>query len=195
MAGDKMPDALIVNCTAARIEQAWWAVHPLQRVVAGVAMATSLVVATRVGHDDAQRAGIAMCGVLLSLAALVDVHEARLPNRVLALAALAAFVWPIERFDPQGMARTAGGLLLAGAAFGAVRITRGLGMGDVKMAAVVGASAGGLSLRAPLVAVGVASFAAASYGIARRRRRVVLGPALWLGWALAILGTSTGWWR
>ena len=90
--------------------------------------------------------------------------------------------------------RSVVGALLAGSVVALVAVSRGVGMGDVKMAGVVGASVGGLDWRAPLVAVAIAAALAAAYGAATRQQRVAFGPALWLGWMSVLIGFSTGWW-
>ena len=84
-------------------------------------------------------------------------------------------------------------MLLGGGLMLLVRLTRGVGMGDVKMAAVVGASAGAVALMAAPVALAVASFAGATFGVITRRQRLPLGPALWLGWAVALGACAAGW--
>ena len=74
-----------------------------------------------------------------------------------------------------------------------VRLARGVGMGDVKMAGVVGASVGPIALFAAPVAVAVAALVAGTYGLVAGRRRLPLGPALWLGWAVSLAAAATGW--
>jgi hypothetical protein len=77
----------------------------------------------------------------------------------------------------------AGGLMLM------VRLSRGVGMGDVKMAGVVGASVGagtGALVAAPM-AIALAALSAAVYGLTANRRRLALGPSLWFGWAVALV--------
>ena len=87
-----------------------------------------------------------------------------------------------------GMAVAAGLMLL-------VRLARGVGMGDVKMASVVGASVGAVTngLLAAPIAIAVAALAAATYGLMARRQRLAMGPSLWLGWASAFAFVSIGW--
>ena len=87
----------------------------------------------------------------------------------------------------------AAGMVIAGALMLSVRLARGVGMGDVKMAAVVGASVGASTttvLAAP-IAIAIAAFIAATYGFRANRRRLPLGPSLWLGWAAALV--ASGW--
>lgn len=184
--------------TSERIASAWHHSQPLTRHAAVAACATS--VALVLSMRSAVVAGTtAVVGLLLAAAALVDSHERRLPNRLLALAlafAIGGAVLSMEIVVVQtalvGMA-VAGGLMLL------VRLTRGVGIGDVKMAAAIGAStgAGTNTLLAAPIAIAMAAFAAATYGFITNRRRVALGPALWFGWASALaLNTtlaSSGW--
>ena len=137
----------------------------------------------------------ATVGVLLAAAAFVDSHERRIPNRLLAAALVVALAGAamtinliIVRNSLLGMG-VAVGLMLV------VRLTRGVGMGDVKMAGVVGASAGANTngLVAAPVAIGVGAFAAAIYGVVAHRQRIALGPSLWVGWVSVFALVSIGW--
>ncbi len=62
-----------------------------------------------------------------------------------------------------------------------VLLTRGIGMGDVKMAAVVGGVAGIVHPLAAAGAVFAMALGSGFYGIVTRRSRVALGPWLWGG--------------
>jgi prepilin signal peptidase PulO-like enzyme (type II secretory pathway) len=67
-----------------------------------------------------------------------------------------------------------------------VRLQRGLGMGDVKLAVVLGGAAG---LVHPLLAAATvfgAALGAGLYGVLRQRTRLALGPWLWGAWALSL---------
>ena len=68
-----------------------------------------------------------------------------------------------------------------------------LGLGDVKLAAVVGASCGTSALAAAPLAIAVAAIAAAATGLLTRRTRLPLGPSLWAGWAVATAAAGAGW--
>jgi hypothetical protein len=61
------------------------------------------------------------------------------------------------------------------------------------MAAVVGTSAGAVSPVAAPIAIAVAALAGSAYGLLARRRRIAMGPALWLGWAVALGAATAGW--
>ncbi len=135
----------------------------------------------------------AAVGVLLATAALVDVYERRLPNRLLATAVAFALGGALLSINGTDVLDALLGIAVAGGLMLCVRLTRGVGMGDVKMAAVVGASAAAStsSLIAPATAIAIAALAAASYGFIANRQRVPLGPFLWLGWAATL--TASGW--
>jgi len=190
---DGMPNALTVGGTAARVQRAWQETTFSVRIATTVAIAGSGTVC--VGLPFAGSKGWwGVCGVLLALASLVDVCERRLPNPLLAFACAASLVPICLRADPAmaGRALLGGGLALG--ILAVVHVARGVGMGDVKMAGVVGVSVGCLAWTAALVAVACAATAGALYGLLWRRRRAAFGPALWFGWMSALIGLSTGWW-
>ena len=183
--------------TTVRVTRAWAAGTGTTRRAAMAACATSWLLALGLEAPPAIRVGIAVAGCLMAGAALVDVHELRLPNSMVAAAAAvsltasaaAGWVWLLRSI--AGMV-VAGGLLLA------VRLQRGVGMGDVKLAGVVGAGVGALELSLAPLAVAVAALVAGCFGIATGRRRLPLGPSLWLGWAVALVlarwGGGMRWW-
>jgi len=195
---DGMPNALTVIGTAARIEQAWGEVTTSVRNLARLAFGASLVLPGCLALRQPSVAWVAscwgVCGVLLALAAVVDVHERRVPNGLLTAATLTSLLPMCLRADAGMSVRAMIGGGLAGVLLMVVRVTRGVGIGDVKMAAVVGLDVGGLGWRLALVAVATAAGAGALYGAARRRQQVAFGPALWFGWMFALVGLSTGWW-
>jgi leader peptidase (prepilin peptidase) / N-methyltransferase len=195
---DGMPNALTVNGTAARIERAWCEVAPTVRILVRMAVGGSALVAVLLASTSPSLGAAAacwgVCGALLAVAALVDVRERRLPNGVLAEALLTSLLPMCLRLD---VAMSCRALLGGGIAMGLmllVRVARGIGMGDVKMAGVVGVSAGCFGWRVALLAIAAAAAAGAGYGAARHRRSIAFGPALWFGWMSALVGTSTGWW-
>ena len=129
----------------------------------------------------------AAVGVVLALAALVDVHEHRLPNQLLATASLFVLGGVVLSRDALLLRNSLVGMTFGGGLMLLVRLSRGVGMGDVKMACIVGASAGAATstlLVAP-IAIAIAAFSAAVFGLLAKRRRLALGPSLWLGWAAA----------
>jgi leader peptidase (prepilin peptidase)/N-methyltransferase len=190
---DGMPNALTVGDTAARVREAWHETTFSVRIVTSVAIAGSGTVCVGLPVTGS-KGWWGVCGVLLALAALVDVRERRLPNPLLGLACAASLAPIYLSADPAmaGRALLGGGLALA--LLTVVHVARGVGMGDVKMAGVIGVSVGCLAWTAALVAVACAALAGAIFGLLWRRRSVAFGPALWFGWMSALIGLSTGWW-
>jgi prepilin signal peptidase PulO-like enzyme (type II secretory pathway) len=180
--------------TASRLDDAWHSTDDVVRRAGVAAGATSCLVAMLTPVDGVVRLSCALVGVVLAAAALVDVHERRLPNRLLALGAVIALAGPVLTGDPRMLVRGLVGGMIAGISMLIVRLARGVGMGDVKAAAVLGVSVGTVNLVAAPLAIATAAFAAATYGLLAHRQRIPLGPSLWFGWAAALLVTSLGWW-
>lgn len=198
-AGSRRRCRVPVRSTPDRVAIAWRHSQPLTRHSMVAACATSVALVLPMQSPSVVAGTTATVGVLLAAAALVDVHERRLPNRLLALALLAAVGGAVLSTDVAIVRAALVGMVLAGALLLLAHLSRGVGMGDVKMAAVVGAStcAGTGKLLSAPVAIAMAAFAAAGYGFIANRRRVALGPALWFGWAsaltLATVLNSSGW--
>jgi leader peptidase (prepilin peptidase)/N-methyltransferase len=182
-----------VVTTAERVERAWAGAHPVSRRAVVAACVTAPALGTAAPGGLAVGLGVAATGQLLALAALVDVHEHKLPNRLLTTALLATAVAVAAASDPSVALAGLVGLFAAGVPMLLVRLSRGIGMGDVKMAAVVGASTGTVSLVAAPTAIAVAALAGSAYGLLARRRRIAMGPALWVGWAVALGAATAGW--
>lgn len=161
-------------------------------VEAGTAVLFAVVVAVR--HDDAADLvlGLVLVAFLVPLV-LIDLDVRLLPNAITLPAAIVAVV--LGAFlDPSGEVER----LLAGAAAGgffllaALAYPRGMGIGDVKLAAVLGLFLGRAVAAALLVAlvagvlVGVAIIArkGAAEG---RKTAVAFGPFLALGGLVAVL--------
>ncbi|MDP2291257.1 MAG: prepilin peptidase [Actinomycetota bacterium] len=178
--------------TTDRVVTAWRHAHHVTRRALVAAVATSIAIGATVPVPLVARVAIGFVGTLLATATLVDVHERRLPNRLLAAALAVSSIGWLATPDPMAIVRAVVGLLVGGSLLLIVHVARGVGLGDVKMAAVVGASAGGVSLLAPPVAIAVAATAGATYGLLSRRSQIAFGPALWFGWAIAFAVTSGG---
>jgi len=179
--------------TTDRVVAAWADAHPVTRRAVAAACVTSAALGSAVSAPTTVRWSIAVVGVVLAVAAMVDVQEHKLPNRLLLGALTSVTVGVLATSNVTLAVSVVLGMLLAGGLMLLVRLTRGVGMGDVKMAAVVGASVGAVELMAAPIAVAVAAFAAASFGVITRRQRLPLGPALWLGWAVALGACAAGW--
>ena len=179
--------------TPDRVSAAWGAVGATTRRAVLAACATSIALSTAVPAPGAVRVSVSVVGALLAVAALVDLREYKLPNALLLAALAAVAVGVLAAWSVVLAASAAAGLLLGGGLMLIVYLIRGVGMGDVKMAGVVGASVGAVELKAVPVSIALAAFAAAAYGLATRRQRMAIGPALWLGWAIAVAACAAGW--
>jgi leader peptidase (prepilin peptidase) / N-methyltransferase len=147
-----------------------------------------------VHHDDATRLvlGLVLVTLLVPMA-LIDLDTRRIPNQLTGAGALLALGLGLA-LDPGGQPER----LLAGAAAGgffllaALAHPKGMGMGDVKLAGVLGLFLGAAVAPALLVAL-VAGVAVGGVIIARvgaaagRRTKVPFGPFLALGGVVAVL--------
>jgi leader peptidase (prepilin peptidase) / N-methyltransferase len=181
------------STTAERISDAWMHATRSTRRAAVLSVLTSVVFGAMTPATLAVRCAVAGTGVVTAVASLVDVHARRLPNR-LVLLALCCTVAPLLIGAPSDVARVSVGVLVAGGLLLGVRLRRGVGMGDVKLGAVIGGNVALISLPAAPVAVAVAAATAACAGVVLRRSSLPLGPALWFGWAVAIVTAGAGWW-
>jgi leader peptidase (prepilin peptidase)/N-methyltransferase len=129
-------------------------------------------------------------GLLLGAAAAIDLVEHRLPNVLLAMAVLVALG---NVHDPASAGRAGIGALVAGMPMLFVRLARGVGMGDVKAAVVIGVQLGASSWTTPALAIACAALLASVAGVVARRQRLALGPWLWVGWCAAQAATEMGW--
>jgi leader peptidase (prepilin peptidase) / N-methyltransferase len=156
------------------------------------ALTAALCVGAVLAHRSA--AGIALSVILILLvvpAALIDLEYRIIPNRITALGALLALAVGLG-LDPAGeperliAGATAGGLLL----IAALAYPGGMGMGDVKLVAVMGLFLGRAVAPAILIALlaGVLLGAAiiAREGASKARKTAVpFGPFLALGAVIA----------
>jgi leader peptidase (prepilin peptidase)/N-methyltransferase len=165
-----------------RDARTWWA-GPL---------AVVLAVATFVhlGHD-ADAAAYACAQVVLVVLAATDVAQRRLPNAITITTAVAALALRAA-FERSHLAEAAATGAVAFAVFLALALAArgGLGMGDVKLAGMLGfllgwpAVAGALTLG--VVAGGLAGLALIVASRATLRSSIAYGPYLALGGAIAI---------
>jgi leader peptidase (prepilin peptidase) / N-methyltransferase len=172
------------------VELSGWSQVVRMRWVAPLAAVLAAATFLRLGHG-ADAAAWAVVQVVLVALAAHDLATRRLPNAItvsgslLVLALRAAFV-------PHELART----VLAGALAFLVFLTlalafRGaLGMGDVKLAGLIGCLLGGTVI--PALAIGVAAGGVASAALlltsrATRHSAIAYGPYLAFGAAVAIL--------
>jgi leader peptidase (prepilin peptidase)/N-methyltransferase len=163
--------------------------YPAVEALTG-ALAVAVVLWKHSAHDLVL--GLVLVGVLVPVA-LIDLEHRIIPNRITLPAALAAIGVGLAT-RPAGVTAQ----LIAGAAAGgflllfALIYPRGMGMGDVKLAAVLGLFLG----RSVPVALLVAVFAGTTFGVAimaragvttSRKTAVPFGPFLALGGTVALL--------
>lgn len=161
-------------------------------VCAGAIVAIILLVAVAGGVVPAA-AGLAI--VTLVPAALVDVHERRLPDVWVASAA-AVFVvatmagWIVGDTPPTGDA-VLGALVVAGPILALHLLSpASMGFGDVKASIVIGLAVGSVDWQLALVALTLAAGTAGVVGIVARVRTIPFGPFLVLGAWIALLGAD-----
>jgi leader peptidase (prepilin peptidase)/N-methyltransferase len=157
------------------------------------ASTAALCVGAVLTHESAS--GIAMSIVVILLvipAALIDLEHRIIPNRLTALGAVLALLFGLA-LDPGGeperllAAAAAGGFLL----LAALAYPGGMGMGDVKLAAVLGLLLGRTVAPAILIAL-VSGVLAGVVVIARKGQRegrktaVPFGPFLALGGLVSV---------
>ena len=128
----------------------------------------------------------------LAAVTLTDLERQIIPNKILIVAALLAVVIAAAT-DPGSLperaiaAAAAGGLLLAAA----LAYPRGMGLGDVKLAATMGLFLGRAVAPALLVALLVGSLVGllliARHGAEARKRAIPFGPFLALGGVIGLL--------
>jgi prepilin signal peptidase PulO-like enzyme (type II secretory pathway) len=127
---------------------------------------------------------ISLVGVLAGAAAVVDVHERRLPNRLLSLSLLVVAVAAVLD-GAWTTVDVAISLCMAALPLWVVRYGKGLALGDVKFAAVLGAATGLVHPFAGVLVVWVAALAGGVFALRTGRRRLAFGPWLWAGYLTA----------
>jgi leader peptidase (prepilin peptidase) / N-methyltransferase len=162
--------------------------------LAELAMAALFALTTLVlGTDDLGELalGLSFCAVLV-IVTLTDLERGVIPNVVL-LAGAAVGLGIVAATDPGSFAQRgiaavgAGGFLLVFA----LAYPRGMGMGDVKLAAVMGLFLGRAVVPALVVAVLAGALVGlvllAAHGSEARKRAVPFGPFLALGGVVGLL--------
>jgi leader peptidase (prepilin peptidase)/N-methyltransferase len=164
--------------------------YPLAELAMAVLFALTVVV---LGTDDVGELalGLSFCALLVTIT-LTDLERRIIPNKVLIAGAvigvaIAAVSDPSSLPERGFAALGAGGFLL----LAALAYPRGMGMGDVKLAAVMGIYLG--SAVAPALAVAIAAGAVVGLGLmlrhgtAARKQAVPFGPFLALGGVVGLL--------
>jgi leader peptidase (prepilin peptidase)/N-methyltransferase len=156
-------------------------------------LTAALCVGAVIAHHSAASIALSVALVLLVVpAALIDLEHRIIPNRITALGAVVALALGLA-FDPGGeparliAAASAGGFLL----IDVLAYPSGMGMGDVKLAAVMGLFLGSAVAPALLIAllsgVLVGALVIARKGVSEGRKTAVpFGPFLALGALIAV---------
>lgn len=92
----------------------------------------------------------------VSIAAVTDLRSRRIPNWLVGSSLLGAFATAVVTHGVGGLGRSAAAAALGGAILGVLYLLGGMGMGDVKLCAAVGAWIGIMQLMMALVVTGVA---------------------------------------
>lgn len=165
---------------------AWARAHPLGSLAAAALAMTVLV---RYGFSSAGQI-VAVASAVLVVLSLIDIESRRLPNRIVLPAAalvLAARLLTAPEHSAAwiGAALGAAGFLLAFA----LAFPGGLGMGDVKLALLLGAMLG--SAIVPAAVLGTLAGAAAAVLLLVRDGRSALGRTIAFGPFLAFGAIAT----
>jgi leader peptidase (prepilin peptidase) / N-methyltransferase len=163
--------------------------YPLTELTLGLLYAATVVVL----WDDSGEVALGLVFVTTLLAVtLTDLERRIIPNRILAVAAVlgiatAAVTDPGSLPERAIAAAAAGGLLFVAA----LAYPRGMGLGDVKLAAMMGLFLGrdvGPAILVALLTGSVVGLAMiARHGAAARKRAIPFGPFLALGGVVGVL--------
>ena len=132
-----------------------------------------------------------MLCILLVTVTLTDLERRVIPNLVLVIGAIAGVAISAAT-DPGSLAERAAAAALAGGALLGIALAypRGMGMGDVKLAAVLGIYLGRAVAPAMLIAFAAGGvyglWLMARHGGEARRRAIPFGPFLALGGVIGL---------
>jgi leader peptidase (prepilin peptidase)/N-methyltransferase len=157
-----------------------------------VALGTAYVATVLVFEGEPAKIALGLVFLtMLAAVTLTDLERRVIPNVVLAAGAVAGIgivlaAYPDSLLEHALATAAAGGLLLVIA----VAYPRGMGMGDVKLAAVMGLYLGRAVAPALLFAFAVGALVGVGmmlrHGVAARKRAIPFGPFLALGGAVAL---------
>jgi len=182
-----------------RVGRAWTLVGVAGRRAAVAAVVALVAAGAWVATALPFAVASTLCLVLLVPAAVVDAVEHRLPNALVAVAAIPVVVAAAISALGQGQAASGalGGAALVGGPLLLAHLVSpdGMGFGDVKAGVVVGAGVGLLGVPSAVLALLLALITAAAWALARHHKSVPLGPGLVVGALGAIVATGAvaGW--
>jgi leader peptidase (prepilin peptidase) / N-methyltransferase len=174
-----------------RFGASWSLLGPRGRVVAiGAAVAGAAAAGSWLA-DTANAVATGLSMLVLTAAALVDAVEHRLPNALVGAAAVPvilalAIAWVTGSTDVVW-----GGLVGAALVGGPLLVAHlispvGMGFGDVKAGAVLGAALGLINAQIAVLALMLGLLGSAVWALSGRRRSVALGPGLVGGAVVAL---------
>lgn len=176
------------GATRRRVHLAWNGAPAATRlaVLAGFAMQLAVAGALLVTASTRPFAALALAlaAPLFAAAALVDTVEQCIPNRLVGAASIVVVLAAAAAGSATTIA-VALGAVLAAAPMSAVVLGRGVGMGDLKLAAALGAAGGFVHPGVGLGGVFVAALCSAAFARSRGIARLALAPWLWGGWLVA----------
>jgi len=161
------------------------------------ALALAPIVVAIAWIDETWRAlGVSATFIAISLAAMVDVRQRRLPDVLTVPGALVSIATVVPVTAAEGTAvgvDVATSVALGAAAFAGPLLVlhlvspAGMGFGDVKAGVALGTAIGLIDTASSLVGLFVGSLIAASAGLVTRQRHVPFGPSLVIGAAVALV--------
>jgi leader peptidase (prepilin peptidase)/N-methyltransferase len=166
-----------------RVAAAWRAVGLPGRLLTILGASACAVIATASIGESAVVVASGLSLLVLVGAALVDAVERRLPNALVLAAALPVIAALIATGSAElGRSAAAGAALVAGPLLVTHLITpSGMGFGDVKAGAVLGAAMGLVDVELAVLTLVFGLGASAAWGLATRARSIALGPGLVAG--------------
>jgi leader peptidase (prepilin peptidase)/N-methyltransferase len=175
-----------------RFGAAWCAVgrrgHVLSAATAGAAGTAAAVWIPQTAAAVAT--GLSLC--VLVAAALVDAVERRLPNALVGAAAVPV-VLALAIAWVSGTTEVVSGALLGAALLGGPLLVThlvspaGMGFGDVKAGAVLGAALGLINAQIAVLGLMLGLLGSAVWALAGRRRSIAFGPGLVGGAVVALI--------
>lgn len=162
-----------------------------------VVPAIAIVALVAIAAIDPTLGPAALTVVILVPAAIVDLHERRIPDRMVFAALfvlLASAAVASTTGAAVGVRGLAAGAVLMGGPILALHLVSpaAMGFGDVKASIVLGAGLGTVDWRLGLLAVSVAAAAGALVGLGRRVQTIAFGPFLVFGSFVALAAAASG---
>jgi prepilin signal peptidase PulO-like enzyme (type II secretory pathway) len=165
------------------------AARPVVALGLGTLYAATGLILSDEGAGDLALA-LSLCTVLSAIT-LTDLERRTIPNRTVATGAVGAIAITAA-VDAASIGARALAALAAGGTLFAVSLARpkGLGMGDVKLVAMIGLYLGPATAPAVLIALGLGAVAGialiARHGAKARKRAIAFGPFLAVGGVLGL---------